>query len=126
MKSGIGWSSWGRKGVDDTRLIIAETAVDALSYAVLHGMKQNRFVSTAGALNPTQPDLLARAMKRLSECSEQAEIVLAVDNDEAGDRLCEQIEAIYRDCEPPGSILKVHRPEGRGEDWNDVLRASED
>lgn len=54
---------WGSRPTPlDCRLVIAETAIDALSYGALHGVAKHRFVSTAGQLNPEQPELLKAAM----------------------------------------------------------------
>jgi len=115
---------WGsRPQADDKRLVICETAIDALSYAMLFVVSGTRFVSTAGQLNPIQPELIARAMQKLPS---GGEIIVAVDNDEGGDTLLEIIQGLFDDLKLPGSILKIHRPEGRGDDWNEVLRASKD
>lgn len=113
---------WGSHlDASDSQLVICETAIDALSYAALHEIERTRFISTAGALNPAQPELLARAMKKLPE---GGKIVLALDNDEGGDQLLAQMQAIFDEAKPIGSTLKIDRPKNRGEDWNDVLQSS--
>ena len=104
----------------DTQLIICETGIDALSYAALFGIDNKRFVSTAGSMNPHQPTLLRSAMSKMSPGSE---IINAVDHDDGGDALHEQIEAIYLALEQPGVVFRRHSPSEPGQDWNDVLQA---
>lgn len=123
-----GFSKHGMKGLfasgfspKDRCLIIAEVAIDALSYAALFGLEKSRFVSTAGTMNPHQPALLRSAMLKLPD---GAEVVAAVDHDEGGDGIYEQIEAIYSALRRPEITLRRHSPPTPGEDWNDALRAS--
>ncbi len=110
---------WGSGiGADDTELVICETAIDALSFATLFGVEGRRFVSTAGALNPAQLDLVRSAMRKLPS---GGRVVLATDADEGGDLLAETITAAAEGmgCD---AVEIVHRsPAARGADWNDVL-----
>ena len=116
---------WGsRKKETDRVLVIAETAIDALSYAALHGHEQTRFVSTAGQMNPAQPGLLRKAMEGFGGMAEGSEIVAAVDHDEGGEQIAETIKGVYDGLEAPGLVFRVHMPPNTGEDWNDALRAS--
>ena len=111
---------WGsRTRVTDKTLIIAETAIDALSYAALFGFKRCRFVSTAGQLNPEQPELLKRAAAKM--VGPDAEIILAFDNDEAGHSLAETLQPILSEL----LICHRHFPATVGKDWNDELRVTE-
>lgn len=112
---------WGSR-IDpaDTELVIAETAIDALSYAALFGVDGRRFVSTAGALNTHQPPLLQSAMQKLPE---GGTVVLAVDADEGGDKLAERIRELYTALEGASLRLERRSPSAPGDDWNDVLRA---
>ena len=113
---------WGSQLTEhDERLVICETAIDALSYATLHDTGNTRFISTAGTLNPIQPELLARAMQKLPP---DGKIILAMDNDEGGDCLLEITKGLFRDLALSGTSLLIDRPQGRGEDWNDVLMAT--
>ena len=113
---------WGsRKKETDRVLVIAETAIDALSYAVIHGYERSRFVSTAGQMNPAQPGLLRKAMAGLPEGSE---IIAAVDHDEGGEQIAEAIKGVYDELGRAGAAFRVHTPPNTGEDWNDALRAS--
>lgn len=117
---------WGsRKKEPDRVLVIAETAIDALSYAAIHGLgdghDQTRFVSTAGQMNPAQPGLLRKAMEGMIEGSQ---IIAAVDHDEGGEQIAEAIRGVYDELECSGVVFRVHMPPNTGEDWNDALRAS--
>lgn len=106
---------WGSRTNDgDNRLVIAETAIDALSYAALKGFDRTRFVSIAGAMNDEQPGLLLYAAKKLPPGSL---IVGAFDNDEAGDAFLTKVRMILK-----GKDVIDDRPVERGEDWNDVVR----
>jgi hypothetical protein len=112
------WFSAARKG--DRFLVIAESGIDALSYAVLHPENAARYASTGGAMNPAQPALIRAAAAKMPE---GARVIAATDNDQAGRDLADEIEIAVR--EAGRSDLTVHRdlPPGEGQDWNDVLRA---
>ncbi|HEX9640827.1 MAG TPA: DUF3991 and TOPRIM domain-containing protein [Candidatus Krumholzibacteria bacterium] len=121
-----GFAKGGAKGLwtslvrpDDRALVLAEGAIDALSYAALHGHAGVRFVSLAGQVSPEQVNLAAAAIEKLPSGS----VVLAFDNDEAGDRLTARFEGLFVEVGRSGLELRVHRPGARGADWNDVLRA---
>jgi hypothetical protein len=110
---------WGsRIGPDDTKLIIAETAIDALSYFVLKDPPAARFVSTAGALNSVQPELILAAINKLPP---RREVILALDNDNGGVQLAAKISSIFGQINARGCVLKTDLPTTPGQDWNDVL-----
>lgn len=113
------WAS--RVGEGDTALVIAETAIDALSYCALHPDPNSRYLSTGGALNNSQPDLIRSAIERMPP---EARIVVAVDNDDGGQTLFDRIQALFDDSSGGGRVLIDGRPQRVGDDWNDVLRAS--
>lgn len=112
------WCSAALDG--DTQLVIAETAIDALSHAALRGFEHSRYVSIAGAMNPTQPGLLKKAM---ADMPAGARIVIAFDNDEAGDRLTIQVRELFGELDRSDLELVEDRPPERGTDWNDLLKA---
>ena len=121
-----GFAKSGAKGLwpslcaaDDERLVFTEGSIDALSYAVLHGFERTRFVSLAGKPSPEQMILAASAIKK----HPAGEIVLAFDNDEAGDRLIDTFTAMFEDSGRGDLALREHRPETRGADWNAALTA---
>lgn len=113
---------WGSRRKDhDEKLVISETAIDALSYAVLAGHHRSRFLSTAGELNPDQPALLVSAIQKLPN---GGSVVMALDNDEGGDQLARKITDAYAASGRIDLALVDDRPSIRGTDWNDVLRTS--
>ena len=113
------WLSRVAPGV--RRLVVAETAIDALSYAALRGEPATRYASTAGELNPDQPHLLALTMNALPD---GGEVVLAVDHDAGGTKIGGRIEAAFAAAGRPGLSLRYDRPPTPGADWNDELRAA--
>ena len=124
-----GFAAGGTKGLfvsrgtaaGDRRLVIAETAIDALSYAAVRGQPGTRYASTGGELNPEQPELLDAAIARLPD---GGEVVLAVDHDEGGTKIGGRIEAAFAAAARPGLSLRYDRPPTPGADWNDELRRS--
>ena len=78
-----GFSPGGSKGLwcsrtteEDDTLVIGEAAIDLLSFAALHPSETSRYVSTGGALNPSQPELIRRAVTKLPE---GAKVILAME-----------------------------------------------
>lgn len=123
-----GFAPGGEKGLwfsaansTDTALVIAESGIDALSYAVLHPGDHARYASTGGAMNPTQPDLIRSAIGKMGQGSR---IVIASDNDPGGHALADQIEALARETGRKDLLIHRDQPPGDGQDWNDVLRTA--
>jgi len=121
-----GFASGGTKGLwlsksspEDRRLIICESAIDALSFAVLMPDGHARYASISGKPNPVQPDLMRAQMKLLPEGSE---IVAATDADDAGRQLAEVIRKAFDATARPDLIFRRQEPVG-SKDWNDQLRA---
>jgi Toprim-like/Protein of unknown function (DUF3991) len=120
-----GFSPGGEKGLwgshtdsGDLALVISETAIDALSHVAIKRPALARYVSTAGSLNSSQPNLIRRAAEKLPAV---ARVILATDNDDGGDTLA----SFFREfLAPLASRLEIvdERPTLRGDDWNDVLR----
>jgi len=126
-KGFTGFAPGGEKGLwfsaaskDDLRLVIAESGIDALSYACVFPDENARYASIGGAMNPGQPALITSAIQKMPH---GAKVILAMDNDEAGRDLAGQIEALAEQTGRVDLAILRHLPEGEGEDWNDVLRA---
>lgn len=122
----VSFAAGGIKGLwcsvpakDDDRLVIAESAIDALSYAAITGDGRARFVSFSGGMNASQPALLGRAMARMPAGSV---IIAAVDNDEAGDGYLVRLEQVFAEVGRDDLRYVMDRPTARGSDWNDALR----
>src|SRR6266571_2575072 len=109
----------------DRRLILTESAVDALSYGALFpdAEDQTRYASLGGKPSSRQRELLQATIAKLPA---GAEIVAAFDADDAGRQMVEVIrEAIASVAGRTGRgdlIFKAHLPTQEGEDWNMVLQ----
>jgi hypothetical protein len=120
-----GFSPGGTKGLwisrkqpGDNRLVICESAIDALSHAVLFPEERSRYGSFAGQISPAQREWIRATAARLPL---KSTIVAATDADKEGGKLAdlirEAVELIGRD----DLAHVVHRPIGF-KDWNDQLR----
>jgi hypothetical protein len=108
------WISNTREG--DDRLVITEAVIDALSYHQLQPGERTRYLSTSGSIGQRQARHVAAAIAHLPPGSI---VVLATDNDEAGDRLAEKLRGLVR-----GVTSERHRPPA-GKDWNEWLQRCE-
>ena len=63
-------------------------------------------------------DLAALAIQKMPP----GELVLAFDNDEAGDQLTARFTDLFSDCPRSDCTLRVDRPVSRGFDWNRELQ----
>lgn len=110
------WMSVTRAG--DRRLVIAESAIDAMSYHVLHPDRGTRYASIGGQLNPKQPSLIRGAVEKMSP---GAEVISAMDADEEGRKLAavvrQAVEATGRQ-----DLSFRHDEPASGKDWNDMLK----
>ncbi|MHB8989212.1 MAG: toprim domain-containing protein [Desulfobulbia bacterium] len=74
------------------RVVIVESAIDGLSHAQLHENSDAAYVSVGGQMNNLQHTLLHRVFERAA--NQEAEIVIATDNDPAGESLAEEIQRL--------------------------------
>src|SRR5262249_8588183 len=95
-----GFAAGGQKGLwvshtrsDDRRLILTESAIDALSHAALFpdAEDQTRYASLGGKPSRRQMGLLQATIAKLPE---EAEIVAAFDADPGGRRLADEIRQV--------------------------------
>jgi hypothetical protein len=122
-----GFAPGGEKGLwisvvkrIDTALVLAESAIDALSYAVLHPEEHTRYASFGGAMNPSQPALIRAAIERLSL---GAVVRIATDNDDEGGDFAATIEGLAAETGRRDLAIERAVPVD-AKDWNDVLRSS--
>lgn len=123
-KDWTGFSSGGHKGLwlsnyrhEDEALVICEGAIDCLSYYELHNaMDSSFFVSFGGRMNKRQRDLLSHVIAK----NTTKKIILAVDNDDAGDKYEVEIKDLVKNMHV--SFVR-HSPKNRQSDWNDVLKS---
>lgn len=121
-----GFASGGNKGLwitrtwpEDRRLVVAESAIDALSHATLFPDATARYASIGGKLSLSQPALLRRAVSQLPE---SAEIVAAMDADTAGGALAAAVGEAFLAVNRSDLTFRVHLPSEDDQDWNDVLQ----
>lgn len=127
-----GFAAGGEKGLwlshprgHDRRLILAESAIDALSHATLFpdAEDRTRYASLGGKPSRPQVGLLQATVAKLPGA---AEIVAAFDADPAGRRLVEEIREVVANVasatERSDLIFQSHLPTQEGEDWNIVLQ----
>jgi hypothetical protein len=118
-----GFAKGGDKGLwasascpTDNRLVIAESAIDAISYHQVNPHPRTRYLSFAGGLNDQQPALLERAISWMAAGST---VVAATDNDKEGHAFAAQIATL---CEKhPHARFERHAPT-LGKDWNEHLQ----
>lgn len=123
-----GFASGGSKALwlshelpNDNRLVFCESAIDALSYAVLFPDDRARYASIGGKPNPQQPELIRAAAVRMPADSE---IVSAMDNDAAGADLAAIVEKAIELTGRFDLRYTKHEPFGF-KDWNLQLCAKQ-
>jgi len=99
--------------------VICESAIDALSHAVLFPDNHTRYASMGGKPNPQQPELIRAAAARLPIDSE---IIAAMDADAEGRKLAEVARCAVELTGRKDLRFTVQTPDGF-KDWNDQLRA---
>ena len=112
-KKGV-WTD--RKGINDARrVVIAESPIDAISYRILDGTDVDYLIATMGELSGTTKKILESIEKKGGFRGK--EVILAFDNDEAGERFTEKVKEIV---ERYGG--KAVREKPANKDFNDDLR----
>lgn len=121
-----GFAPGGRKGMwssnveaTDQRLVLVESAIDALSHAVLFDDTHARYASIGGKPTALQLETIRRAFVTLPE---GCEVVAAMDADDAGRSLADLMENVFTRCDRHDLTFRREEPIGEN-DWNDVLRA---
>jgi hypothetical protein len=120
-----GFSAGGRKTIwhsrtkaDDRRLVLVESAIDALSYHQLQPSADTRYVSIAGEPSAGGRELVVRAIQKMPD---EAQIVVAFDRDAGGEKLAAEVQALVR-----RPLVRELPPElGRCKDWNDYVQVVE-
>lgn len=127
-----GFAAGGQKGLwlshthpADRRLVLTESAIDALSHAALFpdAEDQSRYASLGGKPSSRQMALVQATIARLTAGTE---ILAAFDADDAGRQMVEVIREAVEGVASGGGrsdlILKSQLPAEEGEDWNQVLQ----
>jgi Toprim-like/Protein of unknown function (DUF3991) len=109
------WHSAARAG--DKALVVAESAIDAMSFHQLHPRSDARYMSIGGMPTDAQLALLTRAAAKMLPGSI---IVSAVDADRGGDLLHGVLEGCM--AQPHVHVVRRSPSLDQCKDWNDVLR----
>ena len=122
-----GFASGGRKGMwlsnsepADRRLVVTESAIDALSHHVLVNDPHARYGSIAGKPTALQLEVVRCVFLSMPKGSE---IVSAMDADDGGRALADLIENVFGRCGRDDLTFRREEPIG-AKDWNDLLRIS--
>lgn len=99
-----------RVGAGRGLVVIAESAIDAMSYHQLQGREQTLYLSLGGAMSPSQEELLAKTIAEIPK------VIIATDRDDQGD---EYATTIFKYRPDAFRCLPV------GKDWNDDLKGLE-
>jgi len=126
-----GFAAGGKKGLwfshtrpDDWRLVLSESAIDALSFATLFPDSEDRtrYASLGGRPSLRQMALVQASVIKMAD---GAEIVAGFDADEAGRWLAmaigDVVGKVRRHAGRNALGFRVHLPATEGEDWNQVL-----
>jgi hypothetical protein len=103
-----------------TRLAVTEAPIDAMSLAVLEGMRKDTlYVGTAGGMGPRTIAALGRELTALAD-RPGAVMLAATDADPAGDKYAAYLTELAAAANVPAQRAV---PAGH-KDWNDALRAT--
>jgi len=102
---------WHSANIDEAmRVVVVESAIDALSHAQISGDPDAAYISVGGHPSPEQWVVLEAIL--LDKNKQGAALVVGTDADAAGDKLAEQIAA----------LLPVERERPQAGDWNEQLQ----
>lgn len=102
---------WHSANIDEAvRVVVVESAIDALSHAELSGDREAAYISVGGQPSPEQWAVLQAIL--VDKHNQGAVLVVGTDADAAGDRLAEQIAA----------MVPVERERPAVGDWNEQLK----
>ncbi len=100
----------------DRRLVVVESPIDALSYHQLYSEPDTRYIATSGSVGERQKQQMGSVFE--DAINSGIEICIATDQDEAGEKLYQQLlEIIPKGVEVYRSTPKHHL------DWNELLQA---
>jgi hypothetical protein len=96
----------------DSKLVLFEGSIDALSYHQLYPDPHTRYMATGGSIGKAQLQLLERAIARMPPGST---VVIASDRDRGGTLFAEQVKAI-------AGAARIERHQPGAKDWNQELQ----
>jgi 5S rRNA maturation endonuclease (ribonuclease M5) len=97
------------------KIVIVESAIDAMSHAQLKSKETDvAYISTGGSMSEHQRELVQAALTKAHERG--VSIIIATDNDEQGKKLANELKELA-----PKLALLVREEPTRGKDWNEQL-----
>ena len=102
----------------DRSMVIAESAIDAISFSIMNPDGWARYASIGGAPSAAQLDLLRMEIAHMPA---RSEIVAAMDNDAAGRKLAELVRSSCGASLVQKLAFRQREPDEH-KDWNDALR----
>ena len=96
---------------EDTRLVIVESPIDALSYHQLNPHRDNRYLATGGTISHNQKELIKQQFNLVN--SRFTQVIIATDNDEGGDKLAAELKPLFEE--------RATRVKPKLKDWNEDL-----
>lgn len=102
----------------DATLVIAEVAIDAISYHAIFMKPDTAYAAVSGGMGPHQYSVLMSLIRKMEKLET---VILATDNDKGGDQIALLLEAYLKEQGFTGEVVR-HMPEGMGKDWNEVLK----
>lgn len=101
-----------------TKIVITESAIDALSYAQIDDCREDTaYISLAG--NPSEMQL--KELYKLCSKKQIETVILAHDNDEKGDEQAQICNDVLQDLQDSGDLKIVRKAPQYGKDWNEQL-----
>jgi hypothetical protein len=111
---------WRSRALDgDHRLIITESAIEAMSHFQLHRPERARYMSVGGAFSPLAAEQVVASTRRLPD---HAVVVLAFNADTDGRKLADRLQP---HIESTRRGVTRHFPARESADWNDLLKQRE-
>jgi len=101
-------------------IVIFESPVDMISYMELHNQiydTDRYYVCTMGSIGESAE----KSLEAIFDYNKDANIIVAVDNDQGGDTITEKIATILSRVD--GNISRASRHKPTTKDWNDDLKA---
>lgn len=94
------------------RVVVVESAIDALSHAQMTGDREAAYISIGGQMSPEQRQVLRQQLAQAVDRG--AQVVAGTDADEAGDQLAQVVAEMVPEA-------SRERP-AQGQDWNEALQ----
>lgn len=108
-------SFWHSSNFDRApRVVVVESAIDGMSHAQIKRDRDAAYISTGGTMSDKQRQLLREHLA--SAKARGAEIILATDNDDGGNKLAAEISRLIPDAHMTRAFPKDVK------DWNDMLK----